>query len=134
MNNKRLGTGFEREVCEQLRKDGFWVHFITPDMRGAQPFDIIAVRYGVAFAIDCKTSKDHIFRFDRLEDNQVMAFERWVDCGNGNTCRFVKYNDDIKIVPYARLRFSNGRKVDLNECRSYFDEGVDIFDVRRMEQ
>lgn len=124
MNNKRLGTGFEREVCEQLRKDGFWVHFITPDMRGAQPFDIIAVKYGVALAIDCKTSKSHIFRFNRLEENQIMAFERWIERGNGDPLLFVKYNDDIKVVSYGRLRFANGRKVDLNKCSSYFNNSM----------
>lgn len=118
MNNKRLGMGFEREVCEQLRKDGYWVHFITPDARGAQPFDIVAARYGVAFAIDCKTSKEHIFRIDRLEDNQIMAFEKWLACGNTEPFLFVKYNDDIKLVAYSTLKSLS--KINLDTCQSYF--------------
>lgn len=119
MNNKRLGTEFEREVCDQLRKDGYWVHFMSPDNRGAQPFDIVAVRYGVAFAIDCKTSKDHIFRVDRLEDNQVMAFEKWIACGNNEPVLFVKYKDSIKIVPYSEL--VDDGKADLDSCIDYFE-------------
>ena len=50
MNNKIIGTAFEKEMCELLANRGYWVHFITPDNRGAQPFDIIAVKDGKAFA------------------------------------------------------------------------------------
>ena len=56
MNNKRRGTEFERQMCDILAKKGYWVHFIVPDARGAQPFDIIACRDGRPVAIDCKTS------------------------------------------------------------------------------
>ena len=39
MNNKKLGTEFEREAVTLLSQKGYWVHFITPDSRGSQPFD-----------------------------------------------------------------------------------------------
>ena len=57
MNNKKIGSDFEKEVCKMLQDMGYWVHFITPDMRGAQPFDIIAAKNNRPYAIDCKVSK-----------------------------------------------------------------------------
>lgn len=104
MNNKRLGMEFEREVCESLRQKGYWVHFIAPDNRGAQPFDIVAVKEGVAFAIDCKTSAKPIFPIKRLEDNQILAFEKWMACGNTTPIIYVKYQGRTIMVPYTELK------------------------------
>lgn len=118
MNNKRLGTAFERMVCEWLAKKGCWVHFITPDASGAQPFDIIAVHHGRAIALDCKTCADHIFRISRLEDNQIMAFEKWLKCGNEEPLVFIEYKRDIYIVGYRKLK--ELEKVDLQK-REEFD-------------
>ena len=104
MNNKKLGTAFEREVCELLAQRGYWVHFIVPDARGAQPFDIIAVKDGKAYAIDCKTSVLGRFSSTRLEDNQISAFDRWLACGNSMPYIFVKHNSKVYAVPYSELK------------------------------
>lgn len=104
MNNKRLGTDFEREFCEILAKRGAWVHFIAPDARGAQPFDVIAVKDGFAYAYDCKTSVQRSFPFSRLEDNQILAFERWMRCGNAEPMIAVRYAGQIYLLPYTELR------------------------------
>lgn len=103
MNNKMLGTAFEHEVVKRLSEGGYWVHFISPDARGAQPFDIIAVKGGIAIVGDCKTSSNHIFRIDRLEWNQRMAFDKWLACGNAEPVIFVKYKDKIITIEYSRL-------------------------------
>ena len=113
MNNKQLGTEFEKQMLNLISKKGYWAHFITPDKRGAQPFDIIAVKDCMAIAIDCKTSKDHIFRLSRLEDNQIMAFEKWMACGNSSPWLAIKYNDEIYMVEYEILKKKGS--VDLNE-------------------
>ena len=117
MNNKRLGTEFEREVCSILHRDGWWVHFISPDNTGAQPFDIVACKDARCIAIDCKTSESHIFRFNRLEWNQVCAFDKWIECGNKEPLLFVKFDGKIMIVPYLHLKF-NG-KIHLERCIEY---------------
>lgn len=104
MNNKEIGTAFEREMCNELAKAGYWVHFITPDRSGRQPFDIIAVRYGVAFALDCKTSVRKSFPITRLEDDQITAFEKWGACGNNAGVIAVKYKDEIYMIPYPLLK------------------------------
>ena len=103
MNNKRLGNAFEREMVEMLAHEGYWVHFIAPDARGAQPFDIIAVKDGDAIAIDCKTCVADTFNISRLEDNQVLAFERWLACGNNDPIIAVKHTGHIYKISYAQL-------------------------------
>ena len=104
MSNKQLGTDFENDMVNLLAEGGFWVHFLSPDRRGAQPFDIIAAKSGYAIAIDCKTCKDHIFRLGRLEENQIMAFERWIACGNDAAYLAVKHDDTIYMIQYQRLK------------------------------
>lgn len=104
VNNKRIGTAFEQEMCGILAKDGYWVHFIVPDARGAQPFDIIAVKDGKAIAIDCKTCVAGSFNISRLEDNQIFAFEKWITCGNGDPVIAVKHDGNIYKISYSELK------------------------------
>ena len=104
MSNKKIGSDFEKQTCEMLAREGYWVHFIVPDRRGAQPFDIIAVKDGKALAIDCKTCVSKYFTIDRLEDNQIMAFERWLKCGNEMPKIYILHNEKIIIVDYDELK------------------------------
>lgn len=113
MNNKKLGTDFEQEMCELMAQDGFWVHFIEPDRRGAQPFDIVAAMGGRAYAIDCKTCAAGTFNISRLEDNQTMAFTRWMACGNYMPYIAVKHDGVIYMIDYATLK--NKRSVKLGK-------------------
>lgn len=113
MNNKKLGTEFEKEVCRILSESGWWVHFIVPDARGAQPFDIIAVKAGKAVAIDCKTCAAKRFTLSRLEDNQIMAFEKWLTCGNEMPWIMVKHDGIIYRIPYSRVK--DGKSVELGK-------------------
>lgn len=99
-DNKALGTSFEKEFCAVLAEKGFWVHFCTPAPNGSQPCDVIAVKDGNAYLIDCKTCKDKRFRFSRLEDNQVYAFRKWGRCGNLNRYVAVKHEDNIYLIPF----------------------------------
>lgn len=115
MNNKKLGTEFENEMCKLLSEKGWWVHFIEPKPNGAQPFDIIAVKYGRAIAIDCKTSSTKRFDIKRLEDNQICAFEKWIACGNEMPIVAIKYNGEVYTVQYEYLKHK--KVVDLEELK-----------------
>ena len=104
MNNKKLGTEWEHKVCEYLSNNGYWAHFIVPDARGAQPFDIIAVMDMEAFAIDCKTCVANTFNISRLEDNQITAFDKWLSCGNDNAYICVYHNKHMYWIDYRELK------------------------------
>ena len=119
MNNKKIGNEFEEEFCEMLRKRGFWVHFIVPDKRGAQPFDVLAVRRNIPYAFDCKTSSKKYFKMNRLEDNQIMAFEKWLSVGNGTPFIAVKYKEEVYLIPYVEFRDVHDGKVDLEKSAVY---------------
>ena len=112
MNNKKLGTAFEKKTCEWFASKGFWVHFIAPDARGAQPFDVIAVKDGRAIAIDCKTCAANCFNISRLEDNQIMAFERWLACGNDMPRIFVEHKGNMYSIPYDVIKEKVSVKLD----------------------
>ena len=112
MNNKRLGTQFENEFCELLNSCGFCVHFCTPTASGKQPCDVIAAKDGEAYLIDCKTSVDDIFRYTRLELNQILAFEKWLKNGNTKAFIAVKHNGNVYIVPYLKLKKKGKVKLD----------------------
>lgn len=81
MNNKRQGTAFEKEFADLLSANGFWVHRLKDNENG-QPFDLIAVRDGRAFAIDCKDCEGGRFRLSRIEENQSNAMRLWEATGN----------------------------------------------------
>lgn len=112
MNNKQIGTAFEKEMCEILTQLGYWVHFIAPDARGAQPFDIIAVKDGRATAMDCKTCVAKSFSIGRLECNQVFAFELWLKRNNGTPYIMAKHDDKIYQIPYTHLRQETSIRLD----------------------
>lgn len=104
MNNKNLGNEYEMEVVSLLCFKNFWAHFIVPDKTGAQPFDVIAVKKGKAYAIDCKTCVLNKFTIGRLEENQKMAFDRWLACGNTRPLIAVKHNEKTKWIDYRSLK------------------------------
>lgn len=116
MDNKRLGNAFEKEVCDILARNGYWVHFLVPDARGAQPFDIISAKDNIAYAIECKTLTESrkSFSIDRLEDNQMLAFERWMLCGNSSPVIAIKYENDIYVVDYTDIKKT--KTIKINEC------------------
>lgn len=113
MNNKKLGTSWEQECAEILSKKGFWVHFITPNVAGQQPFDLIAVKDDRPYAIDCKTTIKNIFPLSRLEENQLTAFDLWLRCGNRHCLIAIKYDGKFYQVPYEWLAETG--KVDLRK-------------------
>lgn len=105
-SNKKLGSDFEDEVVELMAQGGYWAHRIVPDARGAQPFDVIAVKNDMAVAIECKTlaETEKYFPISRLEDNQKFAFEYWCKRGNRGAFVAVKWKDTIKFIPWQELR------------------------------
>lgn len=82
-SNKKVGNDFEKELCDMLASEGFWAHNMAQNSAG-QPADVIAVRNGKAFLIDCKVCINDTFPFSRIESNQHTAMTLWKQSGNGD--------------------------------------------------
>lgn len=80
--NRKVGNGFEKDLCRSLAASGFWCHNLAQNSQG-QPFDVIAARNGVSYPIDCKDCAKDIFKMERIEENQFSAMSLWKETGNG---------------------------------------------------
>lgn len=116
-SNKTLGSSWEREFCERLKNDGWWIHFITPSASGSQPCDIIACKGGSPMLVDCKTSARKTFPLTRLEENQIYAFERFRATNNDNCFVAILYNNKCYLVPYMALKMA--KTINLEEHNEY---------------
>jgi Holliday junction resolvase len=105
MSNKKSGNQFESELCEILSAYGFWCHNLAQNSAG-QPADVIAVRNGKAYLIDCKVcSTDKGFALSRVEDNQELAMNLWYECSNGTAWFAMKLpTGDIFMVPHFVIK------------------------------
>lgn len=97
MINRKLGNQFEAELCEILSQHGFWVHNLAQNSAG-QPADVIAVKEGQAYLIDCKVCSQGKFQYSRIEENQDLAMELWEECGNGCGLFALKFDTEIYMV------------------------------------
>lgn len=101
--NKKLGNNFESTFCEILFQQGFWCHNLAQNQAG-QPADVIAVRDGKAYLIDCKVCSRGRFTFSRIEDNQHTAMETWQESGNGNGWFALQCKGHIFMLNYDMLK------------------------------
>ena len=97
MSNKSNGSRFERRIAQILSKNGFWVHLLAQNASG-QPADIIAVKNGKAYLIDCKLCEGNYFDLRRVELNQELSMTKWRECKNGEGLFC------ISSVSYTHLR------------------------------
>ena len=120
MSNKSIGNAFEEEFCEILYKHGFWVHRLVQNATG-QPADVIAVKNENAYLIDCKVCSRGKFPLSRVEENQHLSMELWMDCNNSEPLFALKIGDDIVMIPYSVM-------IDQTYCTSSLSE-TDIMDL-----
>lgn len=114
MSNKKSGNQFEAELCEILAKHGFWVHNLAQNSAG-QPADVIAVKNGSAYLIDCKVCSNGRFALNRIEENQALSMELWRDCGNGNGWFALKFGDKILMVSHYLLQLLGKKNSSITE-------------------
>ena len=114
MTNKKLGNDFEQEVCEILSKHGFWTHNMAMNKSG-QPADIIAVKNKTAYLIDAKVCSSRGFALSRMEENQDLAMELWMECGNGIGWFAIKFPiGEIYMVHHLHIKFYQQRQATLS--------------------
>ena len=114
MNNKKLGSDFELELCEKLSEYGFWVHPLNMNKAG-QPADIIAVRKKNAHLIDAKVCSSRGFALSRVEENQETAMTLWNECGNGQGWFAMKVpTNEVYMIPHLLIQAYKGRQSHLS--------------------
>ena len=114
MSNKKIGNDFENEFSEILSENGFWVHNFAQNQAG-QPADVIAVRDGGSFLIDCKVCITGRFQLNRIEENQQLAMKHWVDMGNEEAWFALKIENSIVMMRYSDLMLLKTVKSSLNK-------------------
>lgn len=100
--NRSIGNRFEQELCALLSEKGFWVHAFAQNSAG-QPADVIAVKKGQSYLIDCKVCMGDRFPTSRIEENQRYAMKRWCDCGNGLGLLAIKIHEAIYMITIDAL-------------------------------
>lgn len=114
MNNKKLGNNFEAEFCEILFENGFWCHNMAQNAAG-QPADVIAVKDGTPYLIDCKVCSGGKFSLDRIEENQRLAMKLWWECGNGHGWFALLVGNDVFMLTLPHIEQVAAGKAALNE-------------------
>ena len=121
-SNKSNGTSKERELCLMLTKWGFWAHRLVDRING-QPFDVVAVRNGIAVALDSKICNNGVFLFSRVEPNQEAAMKLWKERAS-SFVGFAIYDgvvEEWRYLPYDKYIEMKGecyRQVHVSElCR-----------------
>ena len=119
--NKKLGNDFEKELSEILYDAGYWVHLLNQNKNG-QPADIIAVKNRMAFLIDAKVCTYEVFQFRRIEDNQQLAMDMWIECGNITPYFALKARNEIYMVSYEiinGLRIKGKKQLNFEDMNKY---------------
>ena len=121
MINKKLGNKFEKELSEILYNAGYWVHLLNQNKNG-QPADIIAVKNKKAYLIDAKVCSLEKFAFKRVEENQHLSMQMFIDCGNTTPYFALKARNEIYMLSYKTIRdlIKQGKKqLDFAEINKY---------------
>ena len=121
MINKKLGNKFEKELSEILYNAGYWVHLLNQNKNG-QPADIIAVKNKKAYLIDAKVCSFEKFAFKRVEENQQLSMQMFIECGNTTPYFALKARNEIYMLSYKTIRdlIKQGKKqLDFAEINKY---------------
>ena len=121
MINKKLGNEFEKELSEILYNAGYWVHLLNQNKNG-QPADIIAVKNKKAYLIDAKVCSLEKFEFKRVEENQRLSMQMFIECGNTTPYFALKARNEIYMLSYKTIRdlIKQGKKqLNFEEINKY---------------
>lgn len=107
--NRKIGNTFETDLCELLYEHGYWAHNLAQNSSG-QPADVIAVKNGKAYLIDCKVCRTNRFSMARMEENQDLSMEYWKLCGNGEGWFAVLIDSQVYMIKHSIARCFKNRQ------------------------
>ena len=111
----------EKELSEILYNAGYWVHLLNQNKNG-QPADIIAVKNKKAYLIDAKVCSLEKFAFKRVEENQRLSMQMFIECGNTTPYFALKARNEIYMLSYKTIRdlIKQGKKqLNFEEINKY---------------
>ena len=98
---------FEVFCVNQFAGNGAWVHRFAKSNTGSQPFDIIAIRGNIIYAIDCKvvSTERPYFPFSRIELNQRSAMESLRKKYVGSLCRgfLIHHKEQAYLLSFEKI-------------------------------
>lgn len=104
MNNKKLGTAFEREFCKIVSQYGWWVHRFQDNQNG-QPCDVIMAKNNSSTLVDCKVCENNQFVLSRMEENQINTMVKWLKTGNNASYFALRMKDgEVYMMPFKTLQ------------------------------
>ena len=106
-----IGKAFENRIIHDMRRHGWWT-YLTPNTKTGQPFDIIAISDCTGIALEIKHLDGYRFDLSRVESNQRIALQDFID--KGNDAFFVFGNEIEAYVANAE---------DILDCK---EKSVDI--------
>lgn len=124
MNNRKMGNGFEDELCAILFSYGYWSHNLKQNNSG-QPADVIAVKNKKAYLIDCKVCSNNTFVLRRVEENQDLAMELWNECGNGIGWFAMKLRNQIYMISHYTMKAYRNQQSSLS-AKEIFELGMPL--------
>ena len=96
------GRDFEKLVKDKFFENDFWVKKLETGREGT-PFDLLTVRKGMAFGIECKhlEKMPEKFNIKQLRENQLLGLDNFSEYGES----FVVFgnDDDIRIIAFEVL-------------------------------
>lgn len=109
------GAEFERYIANLFYKNGFWVLRIPKNERGAQPFDILAIKGNTIYALDCKVCAKKSFPIDRIEDNQWISMEVIKQRTEAVAGFVIYHSDKIYFITYEEAAKSSCVSIVLDD-------------------
>lgn len=122
MVNAKLGSDFENEFAEILNNNGYFSHVVARSKSGSQPFDVFSCKGNTPKVFDCKTlnNTSGLFPIKRVEENQILAWKKYEECGNTDFNLAIKWDNKIYIIPFWTINF-NKSSLDLKEQYWWYD-------------
>lgn len=113
--NRKIGNTFESDLCELLYEHGYWAHNLAQNASG-QPADVIAVKSGTSYLIDCKVCRTNRFSIARMEENQDLSMELWKSCGNGEGWFAVLIGGQVYMIKHSVVKCFKNRQSYMSEA------------------
>lgn len=116
------GKVFEQQLCEYYSKNGYYVIYNEKGVTGSQCCDIIVIKDNITTLIEAKnlSNKNGIFSFERIEQNQRLAYLKYTSCGNKNFILAIKWNLGVYLIDFGLLDIMTTKSINLKQLEPNF--------------